>query len=180
MPSCAATARRRQPALSSGWSVATIASVVLPPGPCPSSAFPPLPGSARQAGYFRFTGNASGSTGDGAPRSPNSSSTSNGAAQKRPVSGSTAEPFGFAATSAPTVAPPGSTRDAEPSPPFRFAVVAPVPAPTEPSPKSADASPSASRPRARHGGSVQSAAPPPRRSNRIADGTIGTRTGPTA
>ena len=59
------------------------------------------------------------------------------------------------ATSAPMVAPSGSTAEAEPSPPRKVAVVAPVPAPVLPIANSVAAFDSAARPSAFHGFSVQ-------------------------
>ena len=63
------------------------------------------------------------------PCPPNSLSFSKGAAQNFELSPTTTEPTGLTATIAPMITPFENSRDAEPSPPFRFAVVAPVPAP---------------------------------------------------
>ena len=116
----------------------------------------------------------------GEPRSSELGPSSNGAAQNCRPPGTVTEPTGLAATRAPTMTPFPRSRDADPRPPLRLPVVAPAPAPAVPSAKSRPASLNARRPRPRYGFSVQSLSPPFRRSKRIAAGTIGTRTAPTA
>ena len=113
MPSCAAVAMRWTSALARARSVATTAIVVF-------------------AGLSSLVRGAGARPGAG-PRPPNSSSCSNGAAQNCGPSPTVACPTALTATKAPTVAPEGRTADADPSPPFSPAVVAPVPAPTLPS-----------------------------------------------
>ena len=114
------------------------------------------------------------------PRSPNSLSISNGAAWKHPRSPVTTEPRALTTTRAPTVTPSANTRDADPSPPFKFAVVAPVPAPAVPVANSAVALLNALRPRSGYGFAGQFLSPPFRRSKMIALETSGTRTSATS
>ncbi len=71
----------------------------------------------------------------GRPRPPYSPSISNGAAQNHGPSPTVTLPTALTTASAATVTPPGVIADAEPSPPLKFAVVAPRPAPTLPSAK---------------------------------------------
>src|SRR6476469_6206627 len=71
----------------------------------------------------------------GKPRPPNSPSTSNGAAQNHGPSPTVTQPTALTTASAATLTPPAVAADAEPSPPWKFAVVAPSPAPTLPSAK---------------------------------------------
>ena len=117
------TASRLHCALVSIASVATTAMVVFAPGGSP------------------FSGGRAGSGGNGCgrPSPPNSPSCSKGAAQKCGPSPRLVAPQAFTATIAPTVCPDAETIEAEPSPPFSVAVVAPVPAPTVPSANSVPA-----------------------------------------
>src|SRR6266700_4073002 len=69
----------------------------------------------------------------GNPRPPYSPSISNGAAQNHGPSPTVTLPTALTTASAATRTPPGVAADAEPIPPFKFAVVAPNPAPTLPS-----------------------------------------------
>src|SRR3984885_12520460 len=111
------------------------------------------------------------------PRPPNSASRSYGAAQKYGLSPRVARPTELTTTSAPTRKPLKVTALAEPRPPFRLKVVAPNPAPAVPSAKSTAAFDAALRPKSQYGGlRPQDLSPPLRRSNRLAPGTIGTRT----
>jgi hypothetical protein len=74
-----------------------------------------------------------GSLGEEKPTPPYSSFNSKGDAQKHFEPGIIDEPKEFTATKAPKFIPLSSFIDAEPRPPFKFEVVAPVPAPTVPS-----------------------------------------------
>src|SRR5262245_57305583 len=118
MPAWAITANRLACALDSTASVATIASVVL------ACAVALVIGLVASAG-----------TKGGRPRPPNSPSHSNAAPQNHGPLPMTTLPAAFTAASAPTVHP-SHDAEAEPSPPFKFTVVAPKPAPTLPSPNS--------------------------------------------
>src|SRR6476661_481904 len=75
----------------------------------------------------------------GNPRPPYSLLISNGAAQNHGPSPTVTLPTALTTASAATRTPPCVAADAEPSPPLKFAVVAPSPAPTLPSAKSAAA-----------------------------------------
>ena len=77
----------------------------------------------------------SGVNAGGRPRPPYSAPVSNGAAQNHGPSPTVTLPTALPTASAATRTPPGVTADAEPSPPLKFAVVAPRPAPTLPSAK---------------------------------------------
>ena len=136
-PSCAAIAMRCASLRVRFASVATMAIVVCAPG-------------AKEVCFPRKVASRSGAS-SRRPACPNSSPISNGAAQNLQLPGMVTEPTGFAATSAPTVIPFPSTREAEPRPPLRLAVVAPVPAPAVPSSKSVPAFLSARRPRPPYG-----------------------------
>src|ERR1700754_4683307 len=72
----------------------------------------------------------------GIPRPPYSPPTSNGAAQNQGPSPTVTLPTALTTTIAATNAPLPVLAEAEPSPPLKFAVVAPSPAPTLPSAKS--------------------------------------------
>src|SRR5271168_4415766 len=71
----------------------------------------------------------------GNPRPPYSPSISKGAAQNHGPSPTVTVPTALTTTSAATLTPSLVLADAEPSPPFRLAVLAPSPAPTLPSTK---------------------------------------------
>jgi hypothetical protein len=118
-PSLAMMANRLACGLVNAASVATRAMVVLVPGP------PFSRGVSAPAGTFA-----------GQPRPPNSAPRSKGAAQNHGPSPIVGDPTAFTTTMAPTVWPVRVTQEADPSPPFTVAVVAPVPAPTVPSPNS--------------------------------------------
>ena len=146
IPSCAAMAIRCAAACVRHAFVATTAMVVFTPGASARC----LPRNVVSTAGAR----------SGSPAPPNSLSISNGAAQNCRPPGTVTDPTGLAATRAPTEMPFPRSRDAEPSPPLRLAVVAPVPAPAVPSAKSRPAFASACRPRPRYGFSVQSLSPP--------------------
>src|SRR5262245_40875859 len=111
-------ARRRACDLVSAASVATTTRLVF------WRAAPLVRGSSAPSGR-----------GDGKPRPPNSLFCSNGAAQNHGPPPTTMLPAALATASAATVAP-SQVADAEPTPPLRLTVVAPMPAPTLPSAKS--------------------------------------------
>ncbi len=128
MPSCAAVAMRWACAWLRTASVATMAIVVASPA------------------RFISGGSAPGAKPGGRPRPPNSPPISQGAAQKCGPAPTVTDPIALTATSAPTVMPLSSTAEAEPSPPFRSWVSAPVPAPAVPSANARSAASSAARP----------------------------------
>src|SRR6266853_2068844 len=101
-------------------SVTTTASVVFSAG---VAAAPPL---------IRIL-SMSGVNDGGHPRPPYSPSISNGAAQNHGPSPTVTAPTALTTASAATRTPLCVAADAEPIPPFKFAVVAPSPAPTLPS-----------------------------------------------
>src|SRR6516164_9323535 len=118
-PDCAITASRLACALVKIASVATTTRVVL------CSGVPLVRISKAPAG-----------NGVGQPRPPNSASRSNGAAQNHGPRSIVTLPTALTAASAPTVWPCGDCADAEPTPPLKLTVVAPVPVPTLPSAES--------------------------------------------
>src|SRR6266851_6809188 len=103
-------------------SVTTTASVVFS---TPVAAGPPL---------MRIV-SMSGANDGGTPRPPYSPLISNGAAQNHGPSPTVTLPTALTTASAATLTPSCVAADAEPSPPLKFAVVAPSPAPTLPSAK---------------------------------------------
>src|ERR1700722_4703766 len=109
-------------ALVKATSVATTTSVVL------ARAVALVIGSSASGGNFC-----------GRPRPPNSSPTSNGAAQNHGPRPTITLPTALTTASAPTIDPSGLCAEAEPTPPLQLTVVAPVPAPTLPSAKSGPA-----------------------------------------
>src|SRR3954468_23622645 len=104
-------------------SVTTIASVVF------SAAF-------AAAAPFRRIDLISAVNDDGSPRPPYSSPISNGAAQNHGPSPIVVDRPAFPTASAPPGSPVPVVADAEPSPPFKLATLAPSPPPTLPSAKS--------------------------------------------
>src|SRR6266481_7785859 len=104
-------------------SVTTTASVVFSAG---VAAAPPLMRIVRMSGV----------NDGGHPRPPYSPSISNGAAQNHGPSPTVTVPTALTTASAATATPSCVAADAEPSPPLKFAVVAPSPAPTLPIAKS--------------------------------------------
>ena len=78
----------------------------------------------------------SGVNEEGSPRPPYSPPISYGAAQNHGPSPTVTEPTALTTAMAATLTPAAVAADAEPSPPLKFAVVAPSPAPTLPSAKS--------------------------------------------
>src|SRR5580692_3740981 len=121
-PVCAITASRLACSLVSAASVTTTASVVFSTA---VAAAPPL----------RRAVSMSGVNEGGDPRPPYSPPISNGAAQNHGPSPTVTAPTALTTASAATRTPPGVAADAEPTPPLKFAVVAPRPAPTLPSAK---------------------------------------------
>jgi hypothetical protein len=164
-PSWATPASLLHPALERVASVATTASVVAVPARNAATA-------AARASRYEVTSPASGVG--------RSRSAARWAASIRP-SGPNGSPTALTTTSAPTVTPEDRTADAVPTPPRRPPVRAPVPAPTEPC--STGPAPAAAKAAAPSPGLGWFSHVPPRpRSNRIAAGTIGTRSwlpGPT-
>src|SRR5215468_2212982 len=116
MPVCAIMASRFACGLVSAASVTITASVVF---------------SDRAAATPFFTRNAScsGVNDDGHPCPPYSLPTSKGAAQNHGPSPVVTEPAALTTASAPTATPLAVIAEADPSPPFKFAVVPPSPAP---------------------------------------------------
>src|SRR5712671_1261256 len=104
-------------------SVTTTASVVFSTA---VAAAPPL----------RRIASMSGVNDGGSPRPPYSPPISNGAAQNQGPSPTVVLPTALTTASAATLTPPSVVAEAEPSPPFRLAALAPRPAPTLPSAKS--------------------------------------------
>src|SRR6185312_13829477 len=85
----------------------------------------------------------------GQPRPPYSPSVSNGAAQNHGPSPMVTVPTALTTARAATVVPSSVVAEAEPSPAFRLAVLAPRPAPTLPSAKVVCAELAAAKPRSR-------------------------------
>jgi hypothetical protein len=94
---------------------------------------------ARSAGAIAF----------GQPRPPNSPSISKGAAQKCGPSPMVTLPAALTTASAPIRTPSAVAAEAEPTPPLKFAVVAPRPAPELPSAKLYRAACAAAKPSSR-------------------------------